>query len=120
MSNQEISRLMTQIHKVLKKGGKVYITTPNYLSLWPILELILNQISSVSYKHQHINKFHFMNIKKIIDKKKFKINKCNSFMLISPFLAFISFKLSINFSKIEQILTKIFPGFLIFLELEKQ
>ena len=120
LSNQEIRRLMKEIHKVLKKGGKVYITTPNYLSLWPVLELIVNQISSVSYKHQHINKFHFMNIEKIIDKKKYNIKKCNSFMLFSPFLAFISFKLSINFSKIEQILTKIFPGFLIFLELEKK
>ena len=120
LSDQEINKLMRQIHNLLKKGGKIYITTPNYLSLWPILELIVNKFSDVSYEHQHINKFHFMNIKKIIDNKKFKIKKYNSFMFLGPFLAFFSFKFSINFTKVDGILTKIFPGFLIFLELEKK
>ena len=44
LSDDEIANLFQQIYRVLKKGGKIYITTPNYLSLWPILEFFLNKI----------------------------------------------------------------------------
>lgn len=120
LSDEEISHLINQIDKVLKKGGKIYITTPNYLSLWPFLEFFLNKISKVSYEHQHINKFNFLNIAKIIDKKKYKITQKNSFIHISPFMAFFSFRFSIFFSKIERMIFKFFPGFLLFIELEKK
>ena len=33
LSDDEIASIFQQIHRVLKKGGKIYITTPNYLSL---------------------------------------------------------------------------------------
>jgi 2-polyprenyl-3-methyl-5-hydroxy-6-metoxy-1,4-benzoquinol methylase len=120
LSDTQIDNLLNQVHGVLKTGGRVYITTPNYFSLWPLLEIILNKISEVSYEHQHINKFNYNKIKKIIDNKKFKINLCNSFVLFSPFLAFFSFKLSMTISKFENIFTKVIPGFLLFIEVEKK
>ena len=88
LSDNEIFNLFDEIHKVLKKGGKIYITTPNYLSLWPVLEFFLNKVSKISYEHQHINKFNFLNINKIIDEKKYKIIQKNSFIYFSPFTAF--------------------------------
>lgn len=120
LSNKEIKMLMNEAHKTLKKSGKILITTPNYFSLWPLLELILNAISEVKYEEQHINKFNFHKLEKLIDKKRFRIKQLNSFILLSPFLAFISFKFSIFFSKYENLLTKIFPGFLLFIEIEKK
>jgi cyclopropane fatty-acyl-phospholipid synthase-like methyltransferase len=120
LTNKQINDLLNQSFNVLKKGGKVYITTPNYLSFWPILELILNKVSNVSYEHQHINKFNPFKIKKIINEKKFKVNMCNSFVLFSPFIAFFSFKLAINLSKFENLFTKLIPGFLLFIEIEKK
>jgi ubiquinone/menaquinone biosynthesis C-methylase UbiE len=120
LSDNEISNLFDETYKVLKKGGKIYITTPNYLSLWPVLEFFLNKISKVSYEHQHINKFNFLNINKIIDEKKYKITQKNSFIYLSPFTAFFSFKFSIFFSKLENIFFKFFPGFLLFIEIEKK
>ena len=75
LSDDEIANLFQQIYRVLKKGGKIYITTPNYLSLWPILEFILNKVSKVSYEDQHISKFNFLNINKIINNDKFNIIK---------------------------------------------
>ena len=120
LSDDEIANIFQQIYRVLKKGGKIYITTPNYLSLWPILEFFLNKVSKVSYEHQHISKFNFLNINKIIDKNKFNIIKKNSFIYLSPFTAFFSFRFSIFFSKVERILLKFLPGFLLFIEIEKK
>ena len=104
---------------MLKKNGEIYITTPNYLSLWPILEIVLNLISSVSYEDQHITKFNRFNIKKIVDQRKFKIVSIKSFILIGPFLSFISFSFFKKFSFIDKVLTYIFPGNLIFLKIKK-
>ncbi len=120
LNDNQIDNLMKQIHIVLKKEGKIYITTPNYFSLWPILEYFVNRISSISYEDQHINKFNLFRLNKIVDNKKFKVKKKCSFMLVSPFLAIFSFKFSLVFANIENILTKIFPGFLLYFELEKK
>ncbi|AFS48008.1 methyltransferase family protein [alpha proteobacterium HIMB5] len=120
LSDKKISKLMNETYRVLKPGGKVYITTPNYLSLWPIIEIFVNKFSNISYDHQHINKFNKYNILKIINPKKFRVKKIESFMLISPFLAIFSFKFSIWLSKYERFITKFFPGSLIFVELEKK
>ena len=63
---------------------------------------------------------HFLNINKIINNDKFNIIKKNSFIFLSPFTAFFSFKFSIFFSKVERILLKFLPGFLLFIEIEKK
>lgn len=120
LTNKQINDLLNQSYSLLKKGGKVYITTPNYLSFWPVLEQILNKVSHVSYEHQHINKFNIFRIKKIVNEKKFRVKMSGSFVLFSPFIAFFSFKLAIIASKFENIFTKIIPGFLLFIEIEKK
>ena len=116
---KKIQKILDDSFNCLKKNGEIYITTPNYLSLWPFLEIILNLISSVSYEDQHITKFNKFNIKKIVDDKKFKIVSIKSFILFGPFLSFISFNFYKKFSFIDRILTYIFPGNLIFLKIKK-
>ena len=120
LPDKSIFKLIDEIHRVLKPGGKIYITTPNYLSLWPIIEIFVNKFSNISYDHQHINKFNKFNLDKIINKKKFRIISQSSFILLSPFLAIFSFKFSLWFSKYEHLIIKLFPGSLLFLELEKK
>jgi len=119
LSLKQIKQLLNNCHSCLKKNGEIYITTPNYLSFWPLLEVFLNLISDLSYEHQHITKFNKFNIKKIINLKKFKVESINSFILFGPFLSFISFNLYKKFSLIDKVLTKFFPGNLIFIKIKK-
>jgi len=120
LSDKEIYILFKEIFRVLKPDGVIHVTTPNYLSFWPLLELILNKVSKVSYEHQHINKFNRFNINKITNKLKIKIVEKNTFMLIGPFLAFFSFKISTLWIIVDNFLTKIFPGFLIYVKIIKK
>ena len=120
LSDREIYILFKEIFRVLKPNGVIHITTPNYLSLWPILEIILNQISKVSYEHQHINKFNLFNTNKITNKLNLKIIEKKTFMLIIPFLSFFSFKISKSCIKFYNFFTKIFPGFLIYVKIIKK
>ena len=76
-------------------------------------------MSPVDYKHEHINKFTKSRIKQSMNRNGFQIVELNSFMLISPFLAFISFKFAKSMIILDNFLTKFFPGFLIFCKLKK-
>ena len=120
LSDREIYILFKEIFRILKPDGAIYITTPNYLSFWPLLELILNQISKVSYEHQHINKFNLFNIIKITKRLRLRIVEKKTFILIGPFLAFFSFEISKLWINFDKFLTKIFPGFLIYIKITKK
>ena len=119
INEKDLSTLINECKRVLKKNGYIVLSTPNYYSLWPILEIILNFLSPVNYKHQHINKFNKKKLLKFIKKKGFNVSEINSFMLFSPFLAIISFKLSLHMLKFDNFFTKFFPGFLLFLKGKK-
>ena len=120
LSDREIYILFKEIFRVLKTDGVIHITTPNYFSFWPLIEILLNQISKVSYEHQHINKFNLLNINKITKKLKLVILEKKTFMLIGPFLAFFSFRISKLWINFDKLLTKIFPGFLIYVKIIKK
>jgi len=49
--------LTKEIHRVLQPGGCFLVTTPNYKSLWPLLELGLVHAANETYDEQHISRF---------------------------------------------------------------
>jgi SAM-dependent methyltransferase len=49
--------LLAEAHRLLSPQGRLVVTTPNYRSLWPLIEWGVNQVSRVSYEQQHINKY---------------------------------------------------------------
>ena len=53
----EAIRLLAAARLLLTQDGVLVVTTPNYRSLWPIIELGVNALSPVSYIEQHINKY---------------------------------------------------------------
>ena len=120
LSDREIYILFKEIFRILKPNGVIHITTPNYLSFWPLIEIILNQISKVSYENQHINKFNLFNVSKITKKLRLRIVEKKTFILIGPFLAFFSFEISKLWINFDKFLTKIFPGFLIYIKIIKK
>ena len=119
VDNEDLALILKECKRVLKDNGCLYLSTPNYYSLWPALEIILNLISPVNYKHEHINKFNKNKLKKIMKKNNFHVLELNSFILVSPFLAFFSFNLAKSMIALDNILTKFIPGFLLFTKAKK-
>lgn len=96
LDQDQIFTLMKKIEKQLSPGGTLLISTPNYLSMWPFLEILINKLSDVSYEEQHITRFTYFDIEKRLGQiypdllRRFRIEFKTTSHFIAPFLASIS------------------------------
>lgn len=101
----EAERLLNKISRLLKPGGTVVITTPNYTSAWPLIEFLLGKFSDVGYEEQHITRFnYFTAIGKLYAiapmlQREFSLNFRTTTHFLSPFLAIFSSGISRSVSQ---------------------
>ena len=87
---EDTSRFLAAIHDLLAPGGTLILTTPNYRSLWPLLEWLVSRIGPVDYLEQHINRFHAKRLRWEVEAAGFTDVRVQTFFVIAPFLAAIS------------------------------
>ena len=106
--------IFDEIYRVMKPGGKLIITTPNYFSIWPLLEKIINFFGPIDYNFQHINYFNKRKLYKFLSKKPFDEINIETFIYFAPFTAILSWKLSNTIEKLERFFFNKMPfGFLL-------
>ncbi len=94
----EIAVVLSQAARLLTPGGRLVITTPNYSSAWPAIELLINLFSDLSYREQHITKFSYRKMESKLEStypefaKLFAPERKTTTHLVSPFLAALSFR----------------------------
>lgn len=49
--------LLAEAWRVLRPGGRLVLTTPNYASPWPLMEWFVNRLFPVTYEAQHISHY---------------------------------------------------------------
>lgn len=101
--------IFSEFLRVLKPGGKIIVTTPNYGSLWPVVETLVNRLSDVSYEEQHISKFKRTHLNDLLKKTGFSMMEVTSFMSLSPFVAGISWNLADRAWELDQAVSRV-PG----------
>ena len=87
--------------RVLKPGGKLLLTTPNYRSLIVLIEPMIGWFSEVSYSDQHITKFNRTSLRDTLQSHGFEDVTVNGFMFSAPFLAFLGWNLPDKIAKLE-------------------
>lgn len=117
LNSEENARLMREVFRVLRPGGSWIVTTPNYHSLWPLLELALNIWSPVKYNEQHLTQFHAKSLRLHFERAGWQMESVRSFFVLSPFLAWISQGLSKRFHTLEKKLA--LPGSLLLAKAKK-
>jgi 2-polyprenyl-3-methyl-5-hydroxy-6-metoxy-1,4-benzoquinol methylase len=127
LTEEEIRELFRQINARLKTGGLLILSTPNYASLWPILEIAVNRLSDVSYEEQHITKFNYFScvskFRRILPTlaDHFDLVEKTTTHFLTPFLAAISFAGAMKLSRVLPVRTWKNPfGNLILLSFRKK
>lgn len=93
----EIETVLEQAARLLVPGGRLILTTPNYASAWPVLEMLINRFSDLSYEEQHITRFTYWNIVRRLGEirpafaSEFALEVKTTTHLVTPFLAALSF-----------------------------
>ena len=82
-----LEKVMLEANRVLKPSGLLILSTPNYKSLWPVLEWMINKIAKISYDEQHITKFIPKSLDLFVTQFGFSVVKSGSYLFASPFLA---------------------------------
>jgi 2-polyprenyl-3-methyl-5-hydroxy-6-metoxy-1,4-benzoquinol methylase len=82
--------VISNISKLIKNNGLLFITTPNTLSFWPLIEKILDMFHLVPHLsgEQHFSTFTKDAVKQILEKNGFEIIQIGTFNHVSPYIPF--------------------------------
>lgn len=93
----QIHEFFRSIEGLTERGTQVIISTPNYVSAWPLLEWVLNRFSDVKYHEQHITKFNYWNLVRKLEsiypefQERYSVELLTTTHLLSPLLSAVHF-----------------------------
>lgn len=89
-------QVVSEAGRVLRPGGSLLVTTPNYRSLWPLLEWLVDRLDLAPKMagEQHISRFHARSLRALLDQTGLRVDFFGSMYLFSPFLAMLSARLA--------------------------
>jgi SAM-dependent methyltransferase len=90
----ETQPFLRTVRAILKPGGVIILTTPNYRSLWPLLERLVSRVGPVDYTRQHINPFNVSRLEAEITEAGFRDIQSETFFVLAPFAAALSDRLA--------------------------
>ena len=78
--------------RVLSPGGRLLVTTPNYRSLWPLMEWTVDRLNMAPKMagEQHISHFDPASLKKVLVESGLELEYFGTIYNLSPFLALVS------------------------------
>jgi ubiquinone/menaquinone biosynthesis C-methylase UbiE len=80
--------------RVLRPGGRLLVTTPNYRSFWPVMEWTIDRLNMAPKMagEQHITRFHPASLQQLLVDAGLRIEYFGTIYGLSPFLALVSLK----------------------------
>jgi 2-polyprenyl-3-methyl-5-hydroxy-6-metoxy-1,4-benzoquinol methylase len=95
--------MVESFNKLLKPGGMVYLTTPNYWSLWPIIERIFDliHVTPKMAGDQHVEFYNIKKLETLCRDAGFTINQTYITHIFAPWISLISWNLAVALESFE-------------------
>jgi 2-polyprenyl-3-methyl-5-hydroxy-6-metoxy-1,4-benzoquinol methylase len=94
LTGDEASVMLRHFHAALRPGGRLFMTTPNLRSAWPIIEWTVDRTGLVAPMGgaQHVEMYHRKKLAEIARAHGFTVVAIRSMCLLSPWAAAISWR----------------------------
>lgn len=79
--------MLCKFHDLLKDSGKLILSTPNYRSLWPVIEFFVNCFAGMEYQHQHVYKLDRRECERLLTECGFTVSNYSTMFVLSWFFA---------------------------------
>jgi 2-polyprenyl-3-methyl-5-hydroxy-6-metoxy-1,4-benzoquinol methylase len=92
LTSDEASLMLRHFHAALRPGGRVFMTTPNMRSLWPLIEWTVDRTGLVAPMGgaQHVEMYHRRKLAAAASAHGFEVVAIHSMCLLSPWAAAVS------------------------------
>ncbi len=87
--HEQVVKILQAFHTLLKPGGQVFLTTPNYASLWPVIEFACDKLQKTATMRgeQHVCHFTPKRLRTVCREAGFDVEHLASFCLAAPWVA---------------------------------
>jgi len=81
-----------EARRVLRPGGRLLVTTPNYRSFWPLMEWAVDRLNMAPKMagEQHISRFHSSSLRRLLIESGLNVEYSGTMYDLSPFISLIS------------------------------
>jgi 2-polyprenyl-3-methyl-5-hydroxy-6-metoxy-1,4-benzoquinol methylase len=88
--------LLRHLRRILRPGGTLLLTTPNYRGLWPLVEWGADRFSGAAHMGgvQHITHFHRRRLARLLADEGFEVRSLRTYCTFAPFAAALSRRLA--------------------------
>lgn len=96
-------QMLRVFHSLLVAGGKVFLTTPNYASAWPVIEYLMDSLTLAAplRDHQHVQRYNRWKLRKLCIDAGFEVERIASYCFLAPWLAPLSWALAERLAGLE-------------------
>ena len=93
--DEDVLPLLEHLHGLTRPGGRLFLTTPNQCSLWPVVERALDLFHLVPRMRgeQHLSEFTPTKLRRVVAQAGWDILEMGSLNGIAPFAAVVSERL---------------------------
>jgi len=100
---EQVRALLRQLRRILRPGGLLLLTTPNYHGLWPLVEWASDRFAATARMDadQHVTHFSRAMLRAFLTEAGFEIQSLRTYCTLSPFVAALSWRAARRLDRIE-------------------
>jgi SAM-dependent methyltransferase len=86
----------------LRPGGKLVVTTPNFRSAWPLVQMLVSRFGGLNYAPQHVNRFTPRRLRQLLCDLGLKEVRVRPYLALAPFAAALGWRLADMLARLER------------------
>lgn len=100
---QQVHALLATFARLLRPGGVLTLTTPNYRGIWPVIELAMDRLrlAAPMAEHQHVTRFDRASLRQALVGADWEILRLATFSTFAPFLSVVNWRVAERCAEIE-------------------